>query len=103
MFTLRCTQKLLKRMHLTVDDLKNDVPQPPTTALGDWYAHLLILQRQHIVILVSEHSRLCVLTSARDMDRLTQRFHYAVIDLFRSLGIPEEAIERERRAMSEIC
>ena len=29
MVTLRCTQKLLKRMHLTVEDLKGTTPAEP--------------------------------------------------------------------------
>lgn len=55
MFTLRCTQKLLQRMRLDVSDLRGAMTPEPTTALGDWYAHLLIIQRQHLVMLVSDH------------------------------------------------
>ena len=70
MVTLRCTQKLLKRMHLKVEDLRSTVPVEPTNALGDWYANLLIIERQHLVILVSARSRLCVLVYARDITYL---------------------------------
>ncbi|MCW3100864.1 MAG: hypothetical protein JWL77_6482 [Chthonomonadaceae bacterium] len=100
MVTLRCTQKLLKRMHLTVEDLKDTAPAEPTTALGDWYAHLLIIDRQHLVMFVSARSRLCVLTYARDIDRLTKRFRDALTEVLQELQISEEAIQRELNAMS---
>jgi hypothetical protein len=103
MFTLRCTQKLLKRTHLTVADLKDVVTPEATTALGDWYAHLLLIQRQHLVMLVSERSRLCVLTTARDMDRLRQRFQQALEDLLRAIDISEEALDKEIREMGRMC
>ena len=103
MFTLRCTQKLLKRRHLTPADLKGTETPEPTTALGDWYAHLLLIQRQHLVMLVSDRARLCVLTTARDIDRLTQRFDSALIELLRAIDISEEAIALEQRAMGQMC
>lgn len=103
MFTLRCTQKLLQRMRLDASDLRGAVTHEPTTALGDWYAHLLIIQRQHLVMLVSDRSRLCILTTARDMDRLPQRFHTALDDLLHALDVPEDAICLEQKAMSEMC
>ncbi len=103
MFTLRCTQKLLQRMHLKASDLRDAVTPEPTTALGDWYAHLLFIQRQHLVMFVSEHSRLCVLSPAKDIDRLLQRFPQALEQLLRDIGISEEHIVRERTEMSQMC
>ncbi len=89
MVTLRCTQKLLKRMHLTVEDLRGTVVVEPTNALGDWYANLLMIERQHLVMLVSVRSRLCVLVYARDMDRLTKRFQDALTEVLQALQISE--------------
>jgi len=103
MYTLRCTQKLLKRMHLTVADLKDIETPEPTTALGDWYAHLLMIQRQHLVMLVNERSRLCILTPAKDIDRLRPRFERALEDLLRSCAIPEASIQEELRHMGTMC
>ena len=103
MFTLRCTHKLLKRMNLTVADLKDAQTPEPTTALGDWYAHLLILRRQHLVLFVSDRSRLCILTTARDMDRLTRRFTTALRQLLQDIHVPEALMERELAAMGEMC
>jgi len=103
MVTLRCTQKLLKRMHLTVDDLRDTVAVEPTNALGDWYANLLIVERQHLVMFVSARSRLCVLVYARDIDRLRKRFEDALTELLQVLQISEEAIQRELNATSRLC
>ena len=103
MFTLRCTQKLLPRLHLTVADLRGAVTPEPTTALGDWYANLLIVQRQHLIMHTSDRSRLCVLTTARDMDRLTQRFTTTLRQLLHDIEIPEPLIERELRATDQMC
>jgi len=103
MVTLRCTQKLLKRMHLTADDLRNTVAVEPTNALGDWYAHLLIVERQHLVMFVSARSRLCVLVYARDIARLTKRFQDALAEVLQALQISEEAIQRELDAMTGLC
>lgn len=103
MVTLRCTQKLLKRMHLKVDDLRDTVAVEPSNALGDWYANLLIVERQHLVMFVSARSRLCLLVYARDIDRLRKRFEDALTEVLQSLQIPEEAIQRELNATSRLC
>jgi hypothetical protein len=107
MYILRGTQKLLTGKHLTRETIATDPAPPTTTALGDWYAHRLIVDRQHLAICVSERSRLCVLTTARDLDNLPQRLYYTLVDLLRVLDVPEgalteEAIARERREMQEM-
>lgn len=101
LYTWRCTQKLLARLKLDAKALKATEAVPPTTALGDWYAHLLIVQRQHLVIVVNERSRLCILTTAKDIARLPQRFEEALFSTLQSAGIPEEALLQERSAMAE--
>ena len=50
MFTLRCTKKLLTRMKVR-PDLR---PPLSTTKLGDWYADVLNLGRERLVLCVSE-------------------------------------------------
>jgi hypothetical protein len=102
-YILRCTQKLLKRMRLEVDDLRGNEPEQSTTALGDWYGYLLIQQRQQLVILVNEHSRLCIFTPARDISHLTDRLQDSLDELLHTLDIPEVAIERELHEMGEVA
>lgn len=102
MFTLRCTQKLLARLKLRPEELKTQEALTPTTALGDWYAHLLLIERQHLVMLVSEPTRLCLLTTAKDPQRLPERFESTLFVALETLDIAPEAIERERREMQAL-
>lgn len=54
MITIRCTQKLLRRVHPT------DEPRPSTTRLGDWYANLVFARPEQLVLCVSERTLLAV-------------------------------------------
>jgi Domain of unknown function (DUF6933) len=98
MFTLRCTQKLQKRLEINYDES----PCLPTTALGDWYANILVLQKRPVVLFVSEKSLLCVLVYARESPTLVPRFRDGVAELLRQLGATNTAIEKEREAMAEV-
>ena len=90
-------------MRLSASDLKGIETAEPTTMLGDWYANILLIQRQQLVMLVSNRSRLCVLTTARDMVRIRPRFEHALMDLLRATDVPEEALLRESQAMERVC
>lgn len=107
MYTLRSTQKLLGGKFLIPEKSTSSEALPTTTALGDWYAHRLIIERQHLAMCVSAHSRLCVLTTARDLEQLPQRLYYSLVDLLRVLDVPaetltEDAIARERHEMQQM-
>jgi hypothetical protein len=47
-FTLRCTRILLKRLKAQ----PGVVAFPPSTRLGDWYAHLLFVRPAQLVLAV---------------------------------------------------
>ena len=95
MFTLRCTAKLLKRLHV-----EPALPAtPPSTRLGDWYANLLFTRPAHLVLCASERTLLPVLIPARDIGSLLPRLREAVSDVLRALAVPEEAIRDEQREM----
>src|SRR5437016_8943779 len=96
MFTLRCTARLRKRLRMTQDA----PPTPPSTKLGDWYAHLLFTRPQ-LVLCVSERTLLLVLIPARDNSRLGPRLRAAVGHAPRALGVPEVAVAAEEGAMME--
>ena len=51
MITLRCTQKVRKRLRLTET---TSVSPPPTTALGDLYVNLVRFGWQQVVMATSE-------------------------------------------------
>ncbi len=96
MFTLRCTARLLKRIHAPVATS----PPAPSTRLGDWYAHLLFTRPQ-LVLCVSERTLLPVVVPARDIPLLVPRLREAVGAMLRALNVPEVAVSPEGEAMAQ--
>jgi hypothetical protein len=97
-FTLRCTQRLLKRLKV-----KPETAAPiPTTRLGDWYANLLHVERQQVVLAVSERTFLPIVVAAAPGTGLVQRVRAATRDLLRALGIAPDDIATEDAAMGEV-
>ncbi len=99
MFTLRCTAKLLKRLKASPDPS----PPPSTTKLGDWYANLLFVDRQQLILCVSEVTRLPVLLRSRGEEPLAVRLANAVGGMLTALGVPERAAHEETAEMSEVA
>jgi hypothetical protein len=99
MVVLRCTQQLLLR-------LKQFGDEPgvrSTTLLGDWYGNLIRMGNRHVLLFISEQSRLPVMIPVRQANRLRSSFADAVGQMLAAVGVPAEAIERERSEMSEIA
>ena len=67
MFTLRCTRKLLRRLGAKPS---SEVVEP-STVLGDWYANLLHLRPQQLVLAMNERT-LAVRAGAGSADRLAR-------------------------------
>jgi hypothetical protein len=93
MFTIRCTQKLLKRVDFT------DEPIAPTTLLGDWYANVLYSRPHQLVLCVSERSLLPVVLQAKEAHTLAPRLTVTVGQVLKRLGVPAALIEREQNEM----
>ena len=101
MVTLRCTQVVRKRLGLAPN---LPAPPSPTTALGDWYVHLLRLGRQQIVMATSEGSLLTVLLPARELRAsLAPNLRLAVRNLLMALDVPSHAVQREIAAMGPVA
>jgi hypothetical protein len=97
-FALRCTAKLLKRVHAPLP-----TPTPvPTTRLGDWYATLLFTRPQ-LVLAVSARTLLSVLVPARDIGTLPARLRAAVADMLMAIGVSQPAVLAELHAMEEVA
>lgn len=94
MFTLRCTARLRKRLVTT----EETASAPPSTTLGDWYAHLLFTRPQ-LVLCVSDRTLLHVLVPARDGSFLVRRLREGVGQMLRALGVGEAAVAEEENAM----
>src|SRR5688572_32799662 len=98
MITLRCTQKLARRMTLT-PGAEHHVP---TNKLGDWYANTLNVGHQRFVLCVSERSLLSLVFPGRSVRDLPSRLPAAVRSLLFRLGVPDDVIEEEISAMLPI-
>lgn len=96
MVTLRCTQKLLRRL--------KGSPQtsavPPTTRLGDWYVNILFSRPRHLLLCVSERTLLPVLVPARDLGTLALRLRQGLNEVLAALGIPPPVITAELLQMA---
>lgn len=98
MVTLRCTQKLLRR----IKDPAPLSPTPPTTKLGDWYLNILFIRPQHLLLCTSERTLLPVLLPARDLSTLVPRLRQALSEVLAALEIPGPMITAELHEM-ESC
>lgn len=99
MFTLRCTQKLLARLKVA--------PQAetasPDTVLGDWYANLVRVGRQRVVLAISERTLLPVVLAVKDGRSLVQRLGEAVEPVLLAVGVGPDDIAAERHAMQAVA
>jgi len=97
-YTLRCTQRLLRRLRLELTTR----PITSTTKLGDWYANVLFLRHQHLILCTSERALLSVLVPARGLDMLPVRLRNAAESLFEALELPESSARRELEEMTQL-
>ena len=98
MLVVRCTAKLLRRLHAEPDPTSTR----STTRLGDWYATVLPWRPRHLVLLVNEPTRLPVLLPARPSSTLARRIPDAIAKVLADLRVAAEVVDQERRAMAEI-
>ncbi len=97
MFTLRCTRKLLERLRIP-PDTRSDVQAD--NALGDWYANLVRVGRDQLVIAMSERSFLTLLMPARGIrESIASEIPRILAVVLRELEVPDAVIEREIAAM----
>jgi hypothetical protein len=98
MFVLRATAKLQKRLKAPL----HADPGKSTTALGDWYANIIYLERRPLILAASEKSLLAVLLPARDLSGLPRRFPDVVRDRLLRLGVPAAVADREAGEMAGV-
>lgn len=98
MTALRCTAKLRRRLGVT------DLPEvaAPSNALGDWYAHLLTVDRRPLVLAVSKRGRLAIVLPARDMKNFAANFLVALSARLVRLGVDVETAAREMAATAPV-
>ena len=80
--TLRCTQRLLKRLRVK----PSADPPEPSSRLGDWYATPFAVGHLRLTMCVSEKSLLPAFVRSQSLTTLFPRFREAVIAVLRELG-----------------
>ena len=97
MVTLCCTKALLKR----VGARPLAQPEPATCALGNWFANVIYVGAQPIVMAVSERAFIPVFFPARSLRQiLVPAFLQAVGSLLTRVGAAPGTVERELALMS---
>ena len=92
MVTVRCTQKLLRRLpHM------EDAPAS-TTVLGDWYANIWF-SRPQLIVCVSERALLPVVLPAKSAMTLVPRLAAALGEVLLRLGVAPHLIHAEQAEM----
>jgi hypothetical protein len=97
MVTIRCTQKLLRRVH------RATAAPASTTLLGDWYANILFARPEQLILCISERSLLPVVVTAREASALGGRLASSLGDVLFHLGVPSHCIEREQAEMTQVA
>ena len=95
-FTIRMTAKLVKRVK---EPLVAD-PSASTGLLGDWYANLLYIERQQVILAISEKTLLPLLIPAKDAKLFPERLIESLKDSLAALNIPKEQVAKELAEMS---
>jgi len=96
MFTLRGTKKFLDRVGRPMAD-----PPSSTTALGDWYANVL-LWRPQVALFVNAETFVPVLMPLAPAARVVGRFPAAMAEVLDALGIDPRFVESESTEMSSV-
>ena len=97
---LRCTQRLLKGIGFPiVAD-----PPAPEAALGEWYANAVALPftGRWLVMYTSASTLLTVVAPGRAVRTTLPVFRERLPRLLRRLGLPEEWVDAQARAVEEV-
>ena len=100
MLTLRCTQRVRKRLRLP-----EHLPEAPASsgALGDWYVHLVRFGHSEFAIVTSERCLLTMLLPARELrTSLVPNLHASLRCLLERLDVPQEQVSRELDGMQPV-
>jgi hypothetical protein len=95
---LRCTGRLLKRLKQRPAEFLSE----PDNTLGDWYANILNIGRNRLVMVTSERTLLTVVVPFRDSKRLRERIRESVHELLFALGVPPALAAEEVHGMDRM-
>ena len=98
MTVIRATKKVLKFLPAT-----KDMVDQSNNALGDWYVNRIVVDRQPLLLIVSELSRLAIVEPARNIKSLPSTLPNIVRRRLSEMHISEPAITRELDLMNPIA
>ncbi|MFH0975950.1 MAG: hypothetical protein V1874_09230 [Spirochaetota bacterium] len=98
MVNLRCTKKLLEKLHIT----KIKEGTISSNILGDWYADYFNIGRNQFIIFTNEITTLSVIIPAKKLSSIIPRFIQSLEILLKSIGLDKEKIEIELKELSSI-
>jgi len=98
MINLRCTKKLLTKLHITEFKNKNI----STNILGDWYADFFSINRKQYLIFTNEITTLTVIIPVKELSAIIPRFSKSLGILLKSIGINKEKIDIELKEIKKI-
>lgn len=79
-----------------------ETPPAPDSALGDWYANRMVVDRKPLLLLLSSRALLAILLPARDLRTLPSRLGEVVAQRLRRFGMEKELIDAEVAAMGRV-
>lgn len=97
MVTIRCTQKLLRRV------ASGPSPPPSDTLLGDWYANVLFARPEQLILCLSERTLLPVVVTARAASTFGERLAKALHAVLLNLGVRSQDADVEITRMSQVA
>ena len=100
MSALRCTQPLLRRLHLPG---RLPDPGPSIACLGDWTLTVLHLRTGPLIVGVSKASLLPVVFPARRLDRIVATFLSNLEHVLLAIGVSADAAATELARMQPLA
>lgn len=97
MLSFHVTSKVSNRLKQPLDQ----IPSHAINLLGGWYVNLLIVHRQHILLLVSDRTLLPILMPAKNLALFPKQFPAALGAVLSAMTIPPDKILAELQEMTE--
>ena len=98
MIMVRATAKLLKKLKSD----KEENPPKSTGILGDWYCDIAIIQKQHLILCVSQRTLLPIILPAKDPASFPKRLRSALDVVLTKIGVSKKDIDAELVEMEDV-
>ncbi len=103
MIQLRCTQKMLKELGLRKDELAQ--AKTDNSPLGNWYAHLITLDRRKAIVFVNEKTLANFViygVKRSNSDKISKAFVLGVAQVLLMMGVNKEQIAQILQDYTEV-